>query len=346
MRKRLILLGLALCGCAVLVWAFEGTGGGRMQPEDLPTSNLISTAGPSFTAPHVREAAVVIVFGDQRFTDPNDTKVTNPKVRRWLVQQIADEKPDAILLNGDVPYNGGDANDYEVYKAETKVWRDRNLNVYPALGNHEFHGDPQEALEHWWNAFPELRNRRWYSVGVGKSIYTIAVDSDTSLLNGSDQQRWLDQQLTHLPSSTKFVIISLHHPPVADFQTRVNVSHNPRPNEIALRDYLEGIAPRLHAQIIVSAGHIHNYERTIRGGITYLVSGGGGAAPVPVDRAPEDLYQSKDFPNYHYIKFVLERDSLHARMYRLADANAASPSWQVRDEFTITARPGAPGAGR
>jgi hypothetical protein len=89
----------------------------------------------------------------------------------------------------------------------------------------------------------------------------------------------------------------------------------------------------------VSAGHIHNYERTVRAGITYLVAGGGGASPVPVDRAPEDLYQSNDFPNFHYVKFELDGDTLRAKMYRLADPEAANPTWQVRDEFTIAALP-------
>src|SRR5262249_40928530 len=148
----------------------------------------------------------------------------------------------------------------------------------------------------------------------------------------------LDEQLTGLPKNVKFVIISLHHPPVADFQTRINVSHNPRPNEIALRDDLESIAPKLRAKIIVSAGHIHNYERTERGGVLYLVSGGGGASPVRVERTPEDQYQNNDFPNFHYVKFVLDGDTLRAKMFRLADADAASPTWQLRDEFTIKAR--------
>jgi 3',5'-cyclic AMP phosphodiesterase CpdA len=234
--KRVFSSALLLAASAMLLVAQGDEFGNKLRPEDLPTSNLISAAGPSFTAAHVHEPTTVIAYGDQRFTDPGNTKAANPKARRWLVQQVAQENPDAILLNGDVPYSGADVNDYEVYKAETSVWRDKNINVYPALGNHEFHGDPHQALENWWNAFPAMRNRRWYSVMIGKSIYSIALDSDTSLLKGSDQARWLDQQLAGLPKSTKFVIISLHHPPVADFQTRVNVSHNPRPNEIALRD--------------------------------------------------------------------------------------------------------------
>ena len=309
-------------------------------PEDLPTTSLISQPGPSFRVPRaeVGEHAKIIVFGDQRFTDPNNTKVTNPKVRRLLVQRIAEEHPDAILMNGDVPYSGDVVNDYAVFKTETEIWRNEHLRVYPALGNHEFHGDPQEALEHWWNAFPQMRNRRWYSVELGSAVYTIALDSDTSLLKGSPQLNWLNEQLTHLPATTRFVFISLHHPPVADFQIRINVSHNPRPNEIELRNDLEALAPQIKAKIIVSAGHIHNYERFERNGVTFLVSGGGAASPVEVERASDDLYQNREFPNYHFVEFELHGDKLEGKMYRLADANAETPTWELKDAFKISTK--------
>jgi hypothetical protein len=310
------------------------------RPEDLPTSSLISQPGPSFVVPKSEEGKdpKIIAYGDQRFTDPANTKVTNPTARRLLVQKIAAEHPDAVLMNGDVPYSGDVVNDYQVYKSETQIWRDENLHVYPALGNHEFHGDPQQALEHWWNAFPAMQNRRWYSVELGKSIYTIALDSDTSLLPGSDQLNWLNAQLRTLPKSTRFLFISLHHPPVADFQTRINVSHNPRPNEIALRDDLEAIAPKLKARIIVCAGHIHNYERFDRGGVVYLVSGGGAASPVQVERKPEDLYQDNGFPNYHYVVFTMHGNTMTGTMVRLADPSAATPEWDVKDTFEVKAK--------
>jgi len=309
-------------------------------PEEISTDSLISKPGPSFRVPkaEIGAHAKVIVFGDQRFTDPANTKVTNPKVRQLLVKKIAEEHPDAILMNGDVPYSGDVENDYVVYKSETQIWRDEHLHVYPALGKHEFHGDPNEALEHWWTAFPEMRNRRWYSVELGPAIYTIALDSDTSLAQGSNQLKWLNEQLTHLPKATRFVFISLHHPPVADFQTRINVSHNPRPNEIVLRDDLEALAPKVKARIIVSAGHIHNYERFSRNGVVYLVSGGGAAKPVEVERKPEDLYQDNGFPNYHFVEFVLNGDSVEGKMYRLADSDSEKPVWEVKDTFTVAGK--------
>ena len=64
-----------------------------------------------------------------------------------------------------------------------------------------------------------------------------------------------------MPGTVDFLVITMHHPPVADVQTHLLVDHNPRPNEFALRDYLAEKAKKIHARILVSAGHIHNYER-------------------------------------------------------------------------------------
>jgi acid phosphatase type 7 len=275
-----------------------------------------------------------------RFTDPANTSATNPRVRQWLVKRIAEESPDAVLLNGDVPLAGSVKNDYEVYRSETQCWRGAHLNVFPALGNHEFHGpDAQECLENWWNAFPELRSRRWYSAQLGSRIYTIALDSDASLLPDSDQIRWLTRQIQDLPRSIDFLIISLHHPPVADIQTHITVDHNPRANEIALRDLLTKLAAESHARFLISAGHIHNYERHEQDGIVYLVSGGGGARPYFVERTSDDLYKSILFPNYHYVKFVLGPDRLQATMFRIADPEASSFQVQPKDTFEIVQKP-------
>jgi hypothetical protein len=237
-----------------------------------------------------------------------------------------------------VPLSGSVKNDYSVFQTETQPWRDAHLLVFPALGNHEFHGDPQLCLENWWEAFPEMHNRRWYSAQLGSRIYLLAVDSDASLLPGSDQARWIDQQIAGLPSSVDFVIVSMHHPPVADIQQHLEINHNPRPNEIAFRDYLAKAAQTSHVVFLVSAGHIHNYERSVYEGTTYLVSGGGGASPVYVERTPDDLYQSKLFPNYHYVKLTLEMYRLHGAMYRVANPEAVTLESELKDSFDLPKR--------
>lgn len=307
----------------------------------LPTNELLSEPGPTFqfADSELPRPLTLIAYGDQRFTDPANTKVTDPRVRQYLVTQIAAERPGAIVLNGDVPYSGDVINDYAVFKTESKPWHDAGLHVFPALGNHEFHGDPRQALEHWWTAFPEMRNRRWYSAQVGSRVYVIALDSDTSLMPGSDQARWLEKQFDGLSASIDFVLFTMHHPPVADIQTHLEIDHNPRPNEIALREYLSKAAVSSHARFLVSAGHIHNYERNDRDGVSYLVSGGGGGKPYFVERTPGDQYQSLLFPNYHYVKLTLEKDRLHGAMYRISNPEATALSLELKDSFDITAKP-------
>jgi len=329
---------------SISLYAFLACGGALVaqnHASDLPTGNLLSEPGPTFRIPdnELQSPVTFIAYGDMRFTDPANTDATDPRIRNWLVNKIAQERPAAILLNGDVPLAGDNVNDYAVYHQETQPWRDAKLRVYPALGNHEFHGqNPQLCLENWWNAFPEFRNRRWYSVLLGSRVYSITVDSDASLLPDSDQNRWLNKQIQDLPATVDFVIISLHHPPSADVQKHIEVDHNPRANEIALRDLLSKLQATSHATFVVSAGHIHNYERHVVDNVVYLVSGGGGAKPYFVERAPDDLYQSNLFPNYNYVKFVLNADRLQATMYRVTDPEAGDLQVQPKDTFEVVAK--------
>lgn len=172
---------------------------------------------------------------------------------------------------------------------------------------------------------------------LGSRVYVVALDSDAPLTGGSTQRKWLEQQVSSLPSSVDFVVLTMHHPPVADIQEHIEVSHNPRPNEIALRDHLSAAAKSSKVRFVVSAGHIHNYERHVVNNVVYLVSRGGGAKPYMVERTPDDLYQSSLFPNYHYVKFTLENDRLHGVMYRVADPKASTLHLESKDEFDILA---------
>jgi hypothetical protein len=151
---------------------------------------------------------------------------------------------------------------------------------------------------------------------------------------------WLEKQISSHANQAPFVMIVLHHPPLADVQTEKLVEHNPRPNEQALADYLSSVARVSRTRFLVSAGHIHNYERFERDGVIYLVSGGGGAKPYEIDRTDSDLYDIHEFPNYHYVRLVVTGKRLIGEMIRLADYQAAAPGqWELKDRFRLTAPP-------
>jgi 3',5'-cyclic AMP phosphodiesterase CpdA len=301
--------------------------------------SLLATAAPLATVPDsvLKHPTTLIAYGDTRFTDA--VAASDARARRALVQRIADEDPDGVLISGDVPYHGGVKSDYDVYREETAVWRAKQIRVFPALGNHEFgQCDVAACLDNWWSAFPELRGHRWYSVQLGSAVHIVALDSMSALADGSEQRRWLESDVSTLPKNVKFVILTLHHPPLTDAQPGSYASHNVRPNEAVLADYLKAAARATSCRFLVVAGHVHNYERFQQDDVTYLVSGGGGATPAPLTRDPADLYRDPSFPNFHYVKLTLDGEVLRGEMFRLADAAATKPEWQRKDTFEIRAR--------
>src|SRR5580693_5150388 len=102
-----------------------------------------------------------VAYGDTRFHDPKDTEAANPPVRQALVQAIAEVRPAFISFGGDIVYNGNDVNDWKVWDSETSVWREKKIPVYPALGNHDLHGDEKVALANYFERFPDLKNSRY-----------------------------------------------------------------------------------------------------------------------------------------------------------------------------------------
>jgi hypothetical protein len=322
---RSLLVLLLLEGCAL---------GERSRQNSGPPGQSAVT----FTVPdtELRDPLDFVVYGDMRFTLPSETVAAAPGPRRALVEKIATEHPDALFLTGDVPWHGDDTDDYRVFDDETAPWREQHLRVYPVLGNHEFSGCAEAlCLENWWRAFPQFRGQRWYSVAVGTKLRAFALDSNASLLPGSEQRLWFEQALEALPVDVRYVIVTLHHPPVADDGFLIV-----RSNERSLARYLRSIAPRLSARLIVCSGHVHNYERFEQGGVVFLVSGGGGAKPLRVFRGRSDRYRDPAFPNYHYIRFEVHAERLTAEMVRLEDYAAPVPhTWAVKDRFEVTAKP-------
>ena len=280
-----------------------------------------------------------VVYGDTRFS--RRARVANPLARRALVAGIAAENPAAIFVGGDLVYQGDDPEDYATFRSETAEWTRREIPVFPALGNHEFHScptrlDTSPCLENWWSTFAglPLRPYRWYSVAVGDSLLALVLDSDAPLKPGSGQRVWLERQLSEAGSDTHvgFILILLHYPPVRD-------PIFPRgQDEREVQRCLSGLAPKLRARVIVVGSHVHNYERFARDGVIYLVSGGGGAQPLPVLRMSGELSRLATPVNFHYLRFTLQGERLTGTMVRFDASGSADNPWSEPDRFEVSAR--------
>ena len=285
-----------------------------------------------------------VVYGDSRFHDPKDTEAANPPVRQALVEAIAQASPSFISFGGDIVYNGYDADDWKVWDSETAVWRTNKIPVYPALGNHDLHGDEKVALANYFQRFPDLKNSRYYSVRVANTLMLV-LDSALDEISGP-QGQWLTQKLDHIPGDVDFVFLDLHHPPYTSSsdEKKFGGGHSARSQELDLAKTLEARQQNLHARIVVFSGHVHNYERHEHGGVTYFVTGGAGAHAYPIERAADDPFQSKEV-NYHYLLAEVDHGILRITMHRL-DLTSGTPVWTQPDSVAISvpaAKAGAPG---
>jgi Icc-related predicted phosphoesterase len=282
-----------------------------------------------------------VIYGDTRFTDPDDTEASNAQVRRALVQAVADVHPAFISLAGDISYNGSQANDWKVWDRETAVWRDERIPVYPALGNHDLHGDRSVALANYFQRFPELKESPYYSVRAANMLMLV-LDSSLDELSGA-QGQWLTDKLDSLDPDVDFVLMVFHHPPYTSSSDakKYGGGHSARPHEQQLAKALEARQQNMRARIVVFTGHIHNYERHEHGGVNYFVTGGGGAHAYRVERAPDDPFQSKEV-NYHYLLVEVDRGKLQVTMRRL-ELSGGKTTWTQPDTVSLVV-PAAGGA--
>ena len=311
----------------LLLAFFAGDGSAQMPPPaNSWKPDIVLSVPPVFR---------FVGYGDIRFTDPADTKHSNPAARRAAVARIAEEKPAFVVISGDLVLTGGNAQDWKFFDAETAPLREAKIEVLPALGNHDVYGAEDQALANYFQRFPQLQNRRWYSARAG-NVAIFLLDSTSPDGEGSPQWQWLEHGLQALTPDIDFVLVALHHPPLTHSQdTAAGGGHSPRPSEQQLAVLLEKYQRQMRARIIVLAGHVHNYERYEQGGVTYIVSGGGGATPYMVPRSEKDFYREPG-PTYHICTFSIDHGELRFQMLKL-NLEGAQAQWTVKDSFVSRA---------
>jgi len=273
-----------------------------------------------------------------RFTDPSVKIGTNPRVRKWLAERVAEENPEVLLLTGDMPYVGASAADWQVFRDETALWRQKQILQLPTIGNHEVRGGNPAGIAKYLQNFPGIEGHRYYSVLMG-GVEVISLDMTSPSGGTSIQATWFAAQLDHLPKQVEFLFILYHTPWVVDEQSKL-FTNLPSKEALTLRHLLEIHLYKMHAKVIVFNGHIHNYERFERNGVEYVTSGGGGAEPYPLlFRGSEDLYKDTAFPVYHYLTLDYRKGELHAVMWKVKDPDAVTLSVEKKDEFTLIADP-------
>lgn len=290
---------------------------------------------PDIILPAPEYPFTFVAYGDIRFTDRLDTQHSDAPMRRAEIARIAQEKPPFVIISGDLVFVGANAQDWKVYDGETESLRQAGIEVLPALGNHDVSGDEARALKNYFQRFPQLEGRRWYSVRAA-NLMMFMLDSTSDDAAGSPQIQWLERSFAALPKDVDFVLVALHHPPMTrSLDMTPGGGHSPRPQEKQLASLLEKHQQKMRARILLVAGHVHNYERYEHGGVTYIVSGGGGATPYMIKRADNDFYREPG-ATYHICNLTVDHRELRFQMLKLT-MEKMQPEWTERDSFVLQA---------
>lgn len=195
--------------------------------------------------------------------------------------------------------------------------------VFPTLGNHDVEKSYGAAyLENFYLPRNNPQGTgRYYSFDWGGAHF-VALNSELYHEDGGggkeEQKAWLERDLGETRRPWK--IVFLHRP---------LYSSSEHGSDEEIREDLEPVFVR-HEVDVVFSGHDHNYERTVPiGGVTYVVSGGGGKILYPAGRSKWTAF-SKSAHHAVHIRVGAERLSLEA----------VEPDGIVLDRLDLPARGG------
>lgn len=254
--------------------------------------------GGFMTAAPAGQAFKFVAYGDNR---------TQPQVHASVLAQIDKFKPDFIVQTGDQVADGNSLPQWnEFWQIAGKTFS--QTAYYPSLGNHERHGAP------YFQYFGPAQD---YSFDYGDAHF-VALDSNRPDAQHASQDAWLRKDL-QAHQSAKWRIVFFHHP----VYTCVDIPD--RRAEAAERARrLEPIFLEGHVQLVIN-GHDHDYQRHLAKGITYLVTGGGGA-PL-YDVTPDTPFVQRAKKVYHDCELEVKGDRMTIR--------AVEPDGNVIEEFSL-----------
>jgi hypothetical protein len=191
-----------------------------------------------------------------------------PEYVKTLADQIGQQSVTALLNDGDLVQTGDSAEDWLNYFSATAGISASTI-MFPAIGNHEYRSTPQTNL--WSHYFQLPAAAAHYSFFVGDAHIMVLNSNFTDDPSQVDSQiGWLQGELA---KSAQWKIVMFHH--AVYCKGFFNSPLAPKKEYQTLQEKYVPLFEAAHVDVVLN-GHDHVYERSIKNGITYLVSGPAG----------------------------------------------------------------------
>jgi 3',5'-cyclic AMP phosphodiesterase CpdA len=236
-----------------------------------------------------------------------------------VAELLENHRPDFAVALGDLAYpSGRERTLTQRFFAPLAPYAGSHV-IWHVFGNHDVAGDHGRPLD-LASATPgngprDLPRNRNYSFDYGDAHFAVV---DTNLPRPTLQRvvaPWLKRDLAGTRRRWKFVM--MHHPAY---------STGPHGDSRKVRSVLEPVIRRAKVNAVF-AGHDHNYQRFKPiGGVTYVVSGEGGASLYRFESSRESIAARDD---RHHGLTLVDVSAAGARLRHL------SGDGTVLDEYTL-----------
>jgi hypothetical protein len=291
----------------------------------------VFAAGP----PVAHDGARFVVVGDLQRTAPvlEAWREQNDAERARVVAAIAELRPDLLVITGDCVFDGSSDAQWEAFDALTAPLRAASIPTVTAFGNHEYWRGRAGAEAHVFARFPLDARRHWLSVALGP-VRLVVLDSNEHGLGAaawSSQITWYEQTLAAFEADdgVRGVVVAFHHPPFTNSTVTGDETN-------VQRAFVPAFA-RTRKTLAMLNGHVHSYERFVRGGKTYVVSGGGGGPRATLmtgdaRRHPDDAYGGPPLRDFNFTVYSVTEQGVEAEVRGLP---RGASEWSVIDRFEL-----------
>jgi hypothetical protein len=245
-----------------------------------------------------------VAIGDTGSRLPGQYQTANALVKSWQQDPFQ-----TVLLLGDNIYPHGDVKQFG-YDSFTKPYGPllkQRVKFLVSLGNHDVLFGYRKAQLIFFNM-----PASYYSVKKGVVDFFVIDTNDFNRI----QQRWLAMALGN--SKAPWRVVFGHHPVF---------SSGKHGGSADLEKTLSPILKAHHVDLYL-AGHEHEYERfSPIDGVTYIVSGGGGAVLRPFADKPDPRSLVRHV-SHHFVRLQATASAL--------SATVLDPSLSVLDQFSLS----------
>jgi hypothetical protein len=212
-----------------------------------------------------------------------------------IAKQLINWKPELLLTVGDNVYPDGSAADFGPKFFAPYGPLLANAPCFPVLGNHDIHTENGAPYLQAFVLPKAPAGGRYYAFDDGPVRFW-ALDSNQSLAPGSAQYEWLAADSAQSPARWK--VAFFHHPPF---------SSGLHGQEAKNRRWLPSLFASRGFSLVIN-GHDHHYERSKPiDGVTYIVTGGGGAFLYGTTEQPFTAYKAV---RHEFLAVSLYRDRM------------------------------------